>query len=100
MRTNKAGLAIIGPTDQGALLVAELSVEQNARVALNENEFSALVAFVMSVGRPNLRKSKLLRTLNEGDYNGAAMEFCKWGREGGKARRVAEALLFTKRVET
>lgn len=90
---------------QQNLAEAELAVERNVSVALNENEFSALVCLVFNIGRGNFRKSSLLRLLNEGDYNAAAEEFKKWNRQAGKVvkgltrRRAAEALLFTKRVE-
>ncbi|MDP2640772.1 MAG: glycoside hydrolase family protein, partial [Betaproteobacteria bacterium] len=47
-----------------------------------------------------LAKSTLLKKLNAGDYSGAAAEFPKWNKAGGKvlkglvARRAAEAELF------
>ena len=75
-------------------------VESLVDVALTGNQFAALVSFTFNLGRGNLAKSTLLRKLNEGDYAGAAQEFLKWNRAGGKvmkgldARRKAESALF------
>jgi lysozyme len=77
-------------------------VEQMVKVALTDNQFGALVSFAFNLGSGNLRQSTLLRLLNQGDYAGAADEFQKWNKAGGKAmagltrRRLAEAALFRK----
>lgn len=70
------------------------------KVTLTENQFSALVSFVYNLGSGNLKKSTLLKKLNEEDYLGAANEFPKWVKAGGKTlqglvnRREAEKALF------
>lgn len=79
-------------------------VQAAVKVELNDNQFAALVSFAYNVGMTNLKNSKLLRKLNEGDYIGAAAEFVKWdkGKVLGKKisipglfiRRRAEAKLF------
>lgn len=81
--------------------VAETAVNQMVHVALNQNEFDALVDFVFNLGAGNFEQSTMLRKLNAGDYPGAALEFAKWDRAGGVEmagllrRRQAEAAEFT-----
>jgi lysozyme len=60
----------------------------------------ALVSFAYNVGVGALGSSTLLRLLNAGDHAGAAAQFGRWNKAGGKAlagltkRRAAEAALF------
>ncbi len=66
----------------------------------NQNQFSALVCFSYNVGLGALGKSTLLKKFVAGDSAGAADEFLKWNKAGGKEvagltrRRVAERALF------
>lgn len=70
------------------------------KVPLKQHQFDALVSFAYNVGLGNLKSSTLLRKLNAGDAEGAALEFHRWNRSSGKVlpglvrRRAAEALLF------
>ncbi len=67
---------------------------------LTENQYSALVSFTFNLGCGNLRRSTLLKKLNAGDVQGAADEFKKWDKAGGKVlpglvrRRAAENKMF------
>lgn len=78
------------------------AVSRNVKVPLNPNQFGALVSFTYNLGEGNLQKSTLLKKLNKGDYKGAAAEFPKWVKGGGKTlpglvtRRKAERKLFEK----
>lgn len=78
----------------------ESAVNRNVKVPLNANQYGALVSFTYNLGEGNLAKSTLLKKLNAGDYEGAAKEFPKWNKAGGKVlngltrRREAERQLF------
>lgn len=78
----------------------ERGVLSHATVPLTQGQFDALVSFSYNVGLGNLGDSTLLRKLNALDFAGAAMEFRKWNKNGGKVmrgltrRRAAEEALF------
>ena len=75
-------------------------VERLVQVDLTDNQFAALVSFAYNVGLGALRDSTLLRKLNAGDYLGAADQFARWNKGGGRVlpglvrRRAAERDLF------
>ena len=62
-----------------------------------------MVSFVYNLGAKAFSGSTLLLKLNRGDYDGAAGEFGRWVRGGGKvlpglvARRADECALFVRR---
>ena len=78
----------------------ENGVNSLVKVQLNQNQFDALVDFAYNLGVNALRGSTILKKLNTGDYAGAANEFTKWNKAGGKElaglmrRREAEKSLF------
>lgn len=78
----------------------EKGVTNLVTVSLNQNQFDALVDFAYNLGVNALKGSTLLKKLNTGDYAGAANEFTKWNKAGGKElvgltrRREAEKSLF------
>lgn len=80
----------------------ERAVNMLVNVPLNQNQFDALVSFTYNLGATNLSASTLLKKLNSKDYKGAAAEFQKWNKAGGKVmtglvrRRKAEMELFNK----
>lgn len=78
----------------------EAGVHGLVTVQLNQNQYDALVDFAYNLGVNALKGSTLLKKLNTGDYAGAANEFTKWNKAGGKElagltrRREAEKSLF------
>jgi len=78
----------------------ERGVLDAVKVPLTQSQFDALVSFAYNVGLGALRSSTLLRKLNAGDYLGAADEFLRWNKAGGRVmagltrRREAESSLF------
>ena len=109
----KANQALPGEAAAMALLKDtitqyELDVTSLVKVPITQNQFDALVSFAYNFGSDidkddiaeGLGDSTLLKKLNVGDYAGAAKEFHKWNKSGGKPlagltrRRNAEAELF------
>ena len=79
---------------------AENCVNSLVTVPLTPGEFDALVSFAFNLGCGNLRKSTLLRLVNESNFDAAALEFRRWDKAGGQVlsgltrRRYAEAKRF------
>lgn len=78
----------------------EAAVRRYVQVAINQNQFDALVDFAYNAGAKNLLTSTLLKMLNAGDYEGAAGQFTRWVFANGKklkgleTRRLLERRLF------
>ena len=70
------------------------------KVSVTQGQFDALVSFAYNVGPGALRKSTLLKMLNDGDYSGAAGQFIRWINKGSsfeaglRRRREAERQMF------
>ena len=73
---------------------------EEVSVELNQNQLDALASFIYNVGPTNFKKSTMLKLLNAGNYDGAAEQFIRWNRAGGREvagltrRRLAERDLF------
>lgn len=82
------------------LVSYENDVLKLVRVKLTQGQFDALVSFAYNVGSRALSTSTLLKKLNVGDIKGAADEFLRWNKAGGKVmpgltnRRKAERDVF------
>lgn len=65
-----------------------------------QGQFDALVSFAYNLGSAALRGSTLMRRHKAGDYEGAAAQFARWNKAGGRVmrgltrRREAEAALY------
>ena len=103
-QTAKSGLHIDEPVADNLLAIdlasTELFVSRYVRLELNQNQFDALVSLVFNIGPGNFRASTLRMKLNRGDVAGAATEFPKWRKGGGRVlpglvkRRALEQALF------
>jgi len=100
----RAGMTIKQETAErllkNGLVSYESDVSRLVKVGLTQGQFDALVSFTYNLGARSLSTSTLLRKLNAGDYAGAADEFMRWNKAGGKVlngltrRREAERALF------
>jgi lysozyme len=67
---------------------------------MTQGQFDALVSFSFNVGLGNLQNSTLRMKHNRKDFEGAAEEFLKWNKAGGKVlkgldkRRRGEKALY------
>lgn len=102
----KPGMTIT--EDQASVLLAAdvawavTCVNKSVTAAINQNQFDAMVDFVFNLGCAAFGQSTLLRMVNAGDFAGAAGQFLRWNKAGGKVlagltkRRQGEMALFQK----
>lgn len=100
----KPGMKIDQDTADRLLKTGLVSYENDVmklvKVKLTQGQFDALVSFAYNVGSRSLSTSTLLKKLNDGDAKGAADEFPRWNKAGGKVmsgltrRREAERAMF------
>ena len=75
-------------------------VNSMTEVALKQNEFDALVAWVFNLGPGNFKESTLLNRINYGPISDVPFQIKRWNKAGGKVleglvkRRAAEAALW------
>ena len=75
-------------------------VDKSVTVALDQNQFDALVSWTFNLGGGNLNSSTMLKVINAGDYEDVPEQIKRWNKANGKVleglirRREAEALLF------
>jgi lysozyme len=82
------------------LIRFERGVERLCPLNLTQPRFDALVSFAFNLGLGNLQISTLRSKHNRNDILGAAQEFLRWNKAGGKVfrgltrRREAESNLY------
>lgn len=75
-------------------------VDNYVLTPISSKQRDALISFAYNVGCAALARSTLVKKINSGDFAGAANEFLKWDKAGGKKisglskRREAERELF------
>jgi len=75
-------------------------VNSMVEIALKQNEFDALVAWVFNLGPGNFKESTLLNRINYGPLSDVPFQIQRWNKAGGKVleglvkRRAAEAALW------
>jgi len=80
-------------------------VDKMVVVEVGQNMFDAICALAYNVGVGAIGKSTLMKKLNSLDFEGAAAEFSKWNKAGGRvvagltARRAEERALFEKDIK-
>lgn len=83
----------------------EAAVNSYVTAPITQNMFDALVSFAYNCGAAALKTSTLLKKLNAGNYDGAANEFPRWNKAGGRVlnglvrRREREKQLFLLNAE-
>lgn len=70
------------------LAAVEAAVNGVVKVALNQNEFDALVSLTFNIGNGAFKGSTLLRKLNAGDRAGAADQFLVWNKGTVSGKKV------------
>lgn len=85
---------------------ATAAVARLVTADLTQSQRDALISIVFNIGEGAFERSTLLRKLNAGDYEGAANEFPRWNKGGGRVlaglvkRRAAERELFMSTMST
>ncbi len=81
------------------------AINADITISIDQDEFDALVDFGFNLGIHNLESSTLWKLLNEGDFEGAAAQFPRWDRAGGREiggllrRRLEEQQVFKKGMQ-
>jgi len=72
------------------------SAVNQVKVPLNQNQYDALVSLAYNIGVSAFLNSTLFKKLNAKDYKGAAEQFPRWNRGGG---RVLNGLVKRRKIE-
>ena len=75
---------------------SEQAVNNCVKVALNQNQFDALVSFAFNVGNPAFAASTLLKMLNQKQYADVPAQLLRWVRSGGQ---IVQGLLNRRKNE-
>ncbi len=76
----------------------ENAVADNVKVAIDQNQYDALVSLAYNIGPEAIKNSTLIEELNKGNYAGAANEFPKWNKVTIKGKKVPSEGLTNRRI--
>lgn len=97
---------VLSKEEVDAILAKDLEIFERGVLRLapslanKQSAFDACVSFSFNVGLGNFQRSSIRMKINRGDFEGAAQEFMKWTKAGGKElpglvkRRKDEQALF------
>jgi lysozyme len=74
------------------------------KLALNQNQFDALISFIYNIGFSAFNKSTMLTCLKKGKFKEAGMQFSRWIYAANRVlnglvrRREEESKLFNKEI--
>ncbi|WP_431267892.1 lysozyme [Dankookia sp. P2] len=80
--------------------IARAAVNNLLQAPLDDAQFGALVSFTFNVGIGAFSRSRLLRLVNNGEFEGAEREFMRWVKSNGRVldglvtRRSCESAMF------
>jgi lysozyme len=83
------------------ILQCEKAISRLVHVPLTQGQFDALTSWIFNLGESAVQSSTLIRLLNQGEMESAALEFSKWVFSSGVvlpglvARRSAEQTMFS-----
>jgi lysozyme len=63
---------------------AEQAVNNGVKVALDQDQFDALVSFTFNTGTGAFSSSTLLKVLNQGQYDQVPNQLRRWNKAGGQ----------------
>lgn len=70
------------------LATIQKEILSTVKVDLNDNQLGAITSLSFNTGVYGIKKSTLVRKLNQKDYSGAANEFLRWDKADLQGRRV------------
>lgn len=76
----------------------EEAVQRLVTIDLNDNQYGAIVSLAFNIGEGNLRKSSVLRYVNQRQFQSAADAFLKWNK-AGRPLRVLKGLTRRRQAE-
>lgn len=67
--------------------IAQSAIKRGVKVPVTQEQYDSLVSLTFNIGNGAFGSSTLLHKLNAGDCHGAAAEFDRWNKAGGKVVR-------------
>lgn len=104
VQANSGAVTLTQAQEEALLNIAlppyEKDVKTYVKVAVNQNQFDAMVSLDYNIGGGNFKNSSVVANINKGDFAAAAESFKLWNKSGGQVvqglvnRRNLEVELF------